>query len=241
MSQWVAALVDAVNEETTITGVADFDALSATYGLMGIDRMGRMSSFFHGYQFRLMFPPGVDVAAIAGAYWNLSYVQSIEPEPPPETRTQKRPFDIENGGLRLLAKVAAGTASGGAFTVLVASAIANGSMGGHILGGLAIMSLMIVALTLFAILVPADAERLADMFSPILILAKETGQKWGDIKVTKPEPVEIMGATSAAKGGPSYSSVSPAASHAVSPAAGQCRPTCNSIPNTGGVSCVHFV
>ena len=62
---------------------------------------------------------------------------------------------------------------------------------------------MIVALTLFAILMPADAdaktdaERLAEMFSPILILTEETGHKWGDIKVTKPEPVEIMGTQSA--------------------------------------------
>ena len=68
----VAALVDAVDEETTITGIADFDALSATYGLRGIDRMGKMSPFY-GYRFRLTFPQGADVAAIAGAYWNLPY------------------------------------------------------------------------------------------------------------------------------------------------------------------------
>ncbi len=43
-----------------------------------------------------------------------------------------------------------------------------------------------------------DAERLAKMLSPILILTEETGGKWGDIIVTKPEPVEIMGAQSAA-------------------------------------------
>ena len=111
----VAALVDAVDEETTITGIADFDALSATYGLMGIDRMGRMSPFY-GYRFRLTFPPGADVAAIAGAYWNLPYVQSVEPKPP------GRGFDdfddIENAGLRLLAKVAVGTASGVVFTAM---------------------------------------------------------------------------------------------------------------------------
>ena len=65
------------------------------------------------------------------------------------------------------------------------------------------MSLMIVALTLFAGFMTAEAdaetaaERLAEMFSPILILTEETGHKWGDIKVTKPEPVEIMGAQSA--------------------------------------------
>ena len=65
------------------------------------------------------------------------------------------------------------------------------------------MPFVIVALTLFAAMGAADAdaetdaERLAEMFSPILILTEETGHKWGDIKVTKPEPVEIMGAQSA--------------------------------------------
>ncbi len=65
------------------------------------------------------------------------------------------------------------------------------------------MPFAIAALTLFAALMARDAEadteaeRLAEEFSPILILAIETGQKWGDIKVTKPEPVEIMGAQSA--------------------------------------------
>ena len=111
----VLALLEAVDEETTITGIADFDALSATYGLIGIYRKGRSSSGFYGHRFRLTFPPDADVPAIAGAYWNLSYVQSIEPEPPSETRAQKHPFDIENAGLRLLAKVAAGTTSGGRF------------------------------------------------------------------------------------------------------------------------------
>ena len=114
----VLALLEAVDEETTITGIADFDALSATYGLIGIYRKGRSSSGFYGHRFRLTFPPDADVPAIAGAYWNLSYVQSIEPEPPPETRAQKHPFDIENAGLRLLAKVAAGTVSGGVFTAI---------------------------------------------------------------------------------------------------------------------------
>ena len=62
------------------------------------------------------------------------------------------------------------------------------------------MPIVIAVLTLFAALMAVeadaetDAERLAEMFSPILILTKETGHKWGDIKVTKPEPVEIVGA-----------------------------------------------
>ena len=67
------------------------------------------------------------------------------------------------------------------------------------------MPLMIAVLTLFAALMAADADAatdaellaLAEMFSPILILTKETSRKWGDIIVTKPEPVNIMGATSA--------------------------------------------
>ena len=65
------------------------------------------------------------------------------------------------------------------------------------------MPFIIVALMLFAAFKAADAQaetnatRLANMFSPILILSEETGGKWGDIVVTKPEPVGIMGATSA--------------------------------------------
>ena len=66
------------------------------------------------------------------------------------------------------------------------------------------MPFMIVALMQFAAFKGAEAEtddsrlnRLAEMFSPILILTEETGGQWGDIIVTKPEPVGIMGATSA--------------------------------------------
>ena len=65
------------------------------------------------------------------------------------------------------------------------------------------MSFVIVALTLFAFLTIADAdaetdaEQLAKKFSSILVLTEDTGGKWGDIEVLKPEPVEIMGAQSA--------------------------------------------
>ena len=66
------------------------------------------------------------------------------------------------------------------------------------------MSLVFGAvLILWAVLLTVEAnaqtneERLAKLFSPILILTEETGGKWGNIKVTKPEPVGIMGATSA--------------------------------------------
>ena len=70
------------------------------------------------------------------------------------------------------------------------------------------MPFVIVALTLFAALMAADvdaetdAERLAKKFSPILILTEDTVSDYGEDKergviVLKPEPVNIMGATSA--------------------------------------------
>ena len=43
---------------------------------------------------------------------------------------------------------------------------------------------------------PASDLALAQKFSPILILTEETSGKYGDIRVTKPEPVEIVGANS---------------------------------------------
>ena len=65
------------------------------------------------------------------------------------------------------------------------------------------MLFVILALTLCAgpmtaeVDAETEAEQLAKMSSPILILTEETGGKWGDIMVTKPEPVGIMGARSA--------------------------------------------
>ena len=115
----ISALLAAADEGTTRTGIAELDSVAATYGLMGIERKGR-SSGFYGYRFRLTFPPGSDRAAMAGAYWTLPYIQSTDPEPPPEARARKmhRPFNIENRGLRLLAKVAAGTGLGIVITAM---------------------------------------------------------------------------------------------------------------------------
>ena len=70
------------------------------------------------------------------------------------------------------------------------------------------MPFLIVALTLLVPLMAADAnaeteaERLAEMFSPILILTEDTQSDYGEdtnrgILVLKPEPVGIMGAQSA--------------------------------------------
>ena len=114
----ISALSAAVDEETTVTGIAELDSLAAIYGLMGIYRKGSRSSGFYGHRFRLAFPPGAEVAAIAEAYLNLSsYIQSVGNE-------RHRPFDIENRGLRLLTKVAAGTASGAALTAMATSVLA---------------------------------------------------------------------------------------------------------------------
>ncbi len=112
----ISALSAAVDEETTVTGIAELDSLAAIYGLMGIYRTGRSSNVDDGSRFRLTFPPGAEVAAIAEAYLNLSYIQSVGNE-------RHRPFDIENRGLRLLTKVAAGTASGAALTAMTTSAL----------------------------------------------------------------------------------------------------------------------
>lgn len=105
-----AALLDAVDEETPITGVADFDSLSSTYGLIGI------SSGFYGYRFRLTFPPAADVASIAGAYWTLPYINSVESEPvvtliskEAKKEAQKRSQDDVGTGKRIANKLIAGT------------------------------------------------------------------------------------------------------------------------------------
>ena len=138
----ISALLAAVDEGTTRTGIAELDSLAAIYGLIGIDRKGRSSDVYDGYhfrgrartgrstrmrrssdvydgaRFRLMFPQGADGAAVAGAYRNLSYIQSVESVGSLTVKARHHPFDIENRGLRLLAKVGAGTASGIAFTAL---------------------------------------------------------------------------------------------------------------------------
>ena len=81
----VSALLEAADEGTPVTGIAELDSLAAIYGLMGIYRTNRRSSGFYGYRFRLTFPPGADVAAMAKAYRNLPYIQSVagEAEKPP--------------------------------------------------------------------------------------------------------------------------------------------------------------
>ena len=70
------------------------------------------------------------------------------------------------------------------------------------------MPFVIIALTLFATLMVADAnaktdaERLAENFSPILILTKDTESDYGEDGyplVLKPEPVEIVGAQNLAE------------------------------------------
>ena len=112
----ISALLLAADGGTTRTGIAELDSLAAIYGLRDISQVP-----FFGYRFRLTFPPGADGAAMAGAYRNLSYIQSVESVSSLTVKERHRPFllfDIEDRGLRLLAKVGAGTVSGLALTAL---------------------------------------------------------------------------------------------------------------------------
>ena len=109
----ISALLLAADGGTTRTGIAELDSLAAIYGLRDISQVP-----FFGYRFRLTFPPDADGAAIAGAYRNLSYIQSVESVGSLTVKERHLPFDIEDRGLRLLAKVAAGTVSGLAVTAL---------------------------------------------------------------------------------------------------------------------------
>ena len=93
-------------------GIADFDSLSATYGLIGIYRKSRRSSGFYGHRFRLTFPPGADVAAVAGAYWNVSYIQSVEPEPPGQGPDKRIFKAAEVDSFRIGNKLMAGLGGG---------------------------------------------------------------------------------------------------------------------------------
>ena len=60
------------------------------------------------------------------------------------------------------------------------------------------MKRRLVVITLFALLLVEEAYtsdlELARKFSPILVLTEDTGDRWGDIRATKPEPVEIVNA-----------------------------------------------
>ena len=120
----VLALLEAVDGGTPMTGIAELDSLAATYGLIGIYRKGRISPVY-GYRFRLTFPPGADVTAIAGDYGNVPYIQAVGSGDSLRVKGVHPPSeDIENAGLRLLAKVGAGTGSG-----IVVTAIAFGGLG----------------------------------------------------------------------------------------------------------------
>ena len=114
----VATLLDAIDQETTMTGVADFDSLSATYSLIGISSKSGQSSDFYGYYFRLTLPPATDIASVAGAYENLSYVRFVETEPAVTSILKEAKKKKEDeAGIRLVKKLTAGGLGGvgGAF------------------------------------------------------------------------------------------------------------------------------
>ena len=106
----ISALLAAVDEGTTRTGIAELDSLAATYGLIGIYRSG-----LYGHRFRLTFSPGADGVAMAGAYRNLAYIQSVEPEPPPEAweTSSQRPAGQETTNMtrRIISKLIMGDPS----------------------------------------------------------------------------------------------------------------------------------
>ena len=107
----VAALLDAIDQETTKTGVADFDALSATYGLIGMSSKSEQSSDFYGYYFRLTLPLATDIASVAEAYENLSYIRFVETEPA-VTPILKEGKKEGEGDTRIGKKLAAGVLGG---------------------------------------------------------------------------------------------------------------------------------
>lgn len=116
----VLALLEAADEGTAVTGIAALDSLAATYGLTGLYRKGKGSGFYR-YRFRLTFPPGADEAAIARAYWNLSYIHSVEPKLPPAASSGKLgPSD--RVALKLLGGTVAGT---GTATAIFLVALSN--------------------------------------------------------------------------------------------------------------------
>ena len=150
----VATLLDAIDQETTMTGVADFDSLSATYSLIGISSKSGQSSDFYGYYFRLTLPPATDIASVAGAYENLSYVRFVETEPAVTSILKEAKKKKEDeAGIRLVKKLTAGGLGGvgGAFLGAVimvglhqpggddlgigrALAALFGMLGGHMVG-----------------------------------------------------------------------------------------------------------
>ncbi len=107
-----AALSDAFAKGSTVIGIADFDSLSAVYGLMGIDREDAMSSGFYGHRFRLRFPSDSNVIVIAKGYGNLPAIQSVRTEGPVYLGNHIHGLGgSKHAGARIFTKVVSGTLS----------------------------------------------------------------------------------------------------------------------------------
>ena len=115
-----AALLDAAAKGTTVTGIAEFDSLSAMYGLMGIYRESTApSSSFYGHRFRLRFPSDTNVIGIAEAYRNLPGIQSARSESPVYLGNRIHRFGGSKDAIvRIPTKVAFGTFFFVPFTVV---------------------------------------------------------------------------------------------------------------------------
>ena len=113
----VSALLEAADEGTPVTGIAELDSLAATYGLIGIYRTNRRSSGFYGYRFRLTFPPGSDVDTMAKVYRNYTEKMDIQ--------RSMRVDRVENPVIRIAKKLGGGVLGGilsaGLFAVLPTS------------------------------------------------------------------------------------------------------------------------
>ena len=115
----VAAVLAAIDQETTRTGIADFDALSAAYGLIELSSKSKRSSDLYGYYFRLTFLPTTDIASVARAYGNLSYIRFVESASKPDVHFWKMDRQRANWGGRVAGKFCVGTLMGSAIVLAI--------------------------------------------------------------------------------------------------------------------------
>ena len=114
----ISALLLAADGGTTRTGIAELDSLAAIYGLRDISQVP-----FFGYRFRLTFPPDADGAAMAGAYRNLSYIQSVESVLSVEAEPVDSYFLNDRAITRIPTKIGVGAMTTFATTVILVGTI----------------------------------------------------------------------------------------------------------------------
>ena len=118
--QMAAALQEAAAKGTTVTGIADFDSLSAVYELMRIHRDDGMSSGFYGHRFRLSFLSEKNVTAIVEGYRNLPFIKSAKAGKPVYLGNRIHALGGGHHVGRIPTKLVFGTLSGTAVTLVSA-------------------------------------------------------------------------------------------------------------------------